>query len=426
VNFFSFFIAGRYSQPYLNRGLTAFLSLVSLLGLALAVFSLIVVMSVMNGFEKELQSRMLTLIPHVQLPVKDSQLAGSDAPIASLTQSLNAHPMVTGAAPYLEDTVILGRADRIFSATLLGIDPATEHSLSQLPEKLVAGDLLALEERGYGIVIGRGLAQHLDVFPGDKIDVTLPRVFMTPFGPVTRQKRFTVAGIFEVGSELDMNLVMISLQNAKRLLGRTGSIDGIRLTLENPYKSSEAMKTILADFSDQPDFSNWFDGRWIDWREKNRALYNAVIMEKMMIFTLLMAVVAVATFNVVSIILMTATNKSGDIAILKTMGATARQIRQLFILQGSLIGLAGTFAGCLAGVVIAPRIGTIVSHLERLSGQVLFDPSIYYIPYLPSVLNWTDVVIVCSISVLLSILVTLVPAMRASRIAPVIALKEYI
>lgn len=414
---FSSALAARYSLPYLNRGLTGFLSFVSLAGLALAVFALVLVISVMNGFERELQGRMLALLPHatVELPGGHQQWSG-------VQQDLANQPGVVASAPYIEGQVLLTANGNLASVALVGVDIGQEAGVSSLPTHMLAGDLNRLAEARYQIVLGRYLAMQLGLSIGDKLNIILPRVQITPMGPVTRQRQFTVAGVFEVGAELDQTLALTDLSSANKLFAGAAAVDGLRLAVDNQYAAANITELAIATLSAKGLLSA--DTPWSDWREKNATLYRAVVMEKIMIFVLLMAVVAVASFNVISIVLLTVTDKKTDIAVLRTMGASAQQIMQLFMLQGALIGTAGTVVGALLGIAVAPNIGAMLLFVEKQTGWQLFDPSVYFIPYLPSLLRWQDVLLVVLAGISISLLVTLFPAMRAAKINPVVALSS--
>jgi len=412
---FSSTLAARYSLPYLNRGLTGFLSFISLAGLALAVFALVLVISVMNGFERELQSRMLALLPHATV-----DLPGGHQQWGSVQQDLANQPGVVASAPYIEGQVLLTANGNLASVALVGIDVGQEAGVSSLPAHMLAGDLHRLADTRYQIVLGRYLARQLGLSIGDKLNIILPRVQITPMGPVTRQRQFTVAGVFEVGAELDQTLALTDLSSANKLFAGAATVDGLRLAVDNQYAAASITELAIATLSAKGLLSA--DTPWSDWREKNATLYSAVVMEKIMIFVLLMAVVAVASFNVISIVLLTVTDKKTDIAVLRTMGASAQQIMQLFMLQGALIGTAGTVVGALLGMAVAPNIGAMLLFVERQTGWQLFDPSVYFIPYLPSLLRWQDVLLVVVAGISISLLVTLFPAMRAAKINPVVAL----
>lgn len=412
---FSSTLAARYSLPYLNRGLTGFLSFISLAGLALAVFALVLVISVMNGFERELQSRMLALLPHATV-----DLPGGHQQWGSVQQDLANQPGVVASAPYIEGQVLLTANGNLASVALVGIDVGQEAGVSSLPAHMLAGDLHRLADTRYQIVLGRYLARQLGLSIGDKLNIILPRVQITPMGPVTRQRQFTVAGVFEVGAELDQTLALTDLSSANKLFAGAATVDGLRLAVDNQYAAASITELAIATLSAKGLLPA--DTSWSDWREKNATLYSAVVMEKIMIFVLLMAVVAVASFNVISIVLLTVTDKKTDIAVLRTMGASAQQIMQLFMLQGALIGTAGTVVGALLGMAVAPNIGAMLLFVERQTGWQLFDPSVYFIPYLPSLLRWQDVLLVVVAGISISLLVTLFPAMRAAKINPVVAL----
>lgn len=412
---FSRTLAARYSLPYLNRGLTGFLSFISLAGLALAVFALVLVISVMNGFERELQSRMLALLPHATV-----DLPGGHQQWGSVQQDLANQPGVVASAPYIEGQVLLTANGNLASVALVGIDVGQEAGVSSLPAHMLAGDLNRLADTRYQMVLGRYLARQLGLSIGDKLNIILPRVQITPMGPVTRQRQFTVAGVFEVGAELDQTLALTDLSSANKLFAGAATVDGLRLAVDNQYAAASITELAIAALSAKGLLSA--DTPWSDWREKNATLYSAVVMEKIMIFVLLMAVVAVASFNVISIVLLTVTDKKTDIAVLRTMGASAQQIMQLFMLQGALIGTAGTLVGALLGMAVAPNIGAMLLFVEKQTGWQLFDPSVYFIPYLPSLLRWQDVLLVVVAGISISLLVTLFPAMRAAKINPVVAL----
>jgi lipoprotein-releasing system permease protein len=412
---FSSTLAARYSLPYLNRGLTGFLSFISLAGLALAVFALVLVISVMNGFERELQSRMLALLPHATV-----DLPGGHQQWGSVQQDLANQPGVVASAPYIEGQVLLTANGNLASVALVGIDVGQEAGVSSLPAHMLAGDLHRLADTRYQIVLGRYLARQLGLSIGDKLNIILPRVQITPMGPVTRQRQFTVAGVFEVGAELDQTLALTDLSSANKLFAGAATVDGLRLAVDNQYAAASITELAIATLSAKGLLPA--DTSWSDWREKNATLYSAVVMEKIMIFVLLMAVVAVASFNVISIVLLTVTDKKTDIAVLRTMGASAQQIMQLFMLQGALIGTAGTVVGALLGMAVAPNIGAMLLFVERQTGWQLFDPSVYFIPYLPSLLRWQDVLLVVVAGISISLMVTLFPAMRAAKINPVVAL----
>jgi len=412
-------LAGRYSAPLRRRGRAGLLSLISVAGLALSVLILIVVSSVMNGFERELQQRMLSLLPQLQLlPTTTAGMPWPSKETRQLTAALAIQDNIETVEPYLEATVMVSRSGRLHSATLTAIEQSDSGTFAALAEHIVAGDLAQLQQQRYSIAIGSLLARQLGATIGDAITITTTDITITPLGPTSRQKRFYIAAIFEVGAQPDLQQIFTPLPTGQKLLGKTGRVDGIRLGLDDPYRASETAGRVLQASA----LSSAESLRAINWQQRHRSLFRAVAMEKTMIFLLLLVVVAVASFNIVSIVLMTVNDKRGDIAILRTLGASAKQIQQLFIVQGLIVGASGSLIGTLLGLAIAPNSGTILHWIEHGFGWQLFDPSVYFIPYLPSQLQWGDVVTINLAAIAISLLVSSYPAARAARISPAEAL----
>lgn len=402
----------RYSRPGVGRGTAGLLSGLSLIGLALSVFGLILVMSVMNGFERELQSRMLALTPHAKINAKNLNADNWRETLQQLSKS----PQINTVAPYSEGSIVLKSADKIAVTRLSGIDTAYEASFSQLASLLVAGSYKDLNAP-FTIAIGSGLARRLGLTIDDVITAILPRVQITPFGPVTKEKSLEVVAVFSSGTELDSTLAFANLESAKKILSKRKALDGLKINSDRAYANRDYIELALSN-ADLEDNNLTLSL----WQEENAALYSAVVMEKLMIFILLLCVVAVASFSIVAIVLMSVIDKKSDIAILRTMGASTSQIKRVFLLQGAAIGTMGTIAGAGLACLIAPYVGTIFQLLEKSMGFQLFDPDVYYISYLPSVLKYSDVIIVTLVSIGISVLVSLFPAARASRLDPVEAL----
>ncbi len=414
---FTFFLAKRYSFPFLSKGLSRFLSVVSILGLVLSISSLIIVTSVMNGFGHELKSRMLALMPAAEIIKKNNEV---DINWPSLANALLQDKAIQSASLFIEGSAMVIGTNNLASVTLLGIENISQSHLKALDQHMLAGNSNRLMHQSYSVIIGSQLAREMNLLLGDSINILTSRIQVTPFGAKTREKRFKVVGIFEVGADVDKTIVITDRESAKKLFAKKNNADGLQIGVEDIYQSNEMVKNALGKQSLIPQQSLTV----VNWQQKNQTFFNAIMMEKFMIFILLLAVVAVASFNVVSIILMGVTDKKSDIAVLRTMGVSASRIRNIFILQGFLIGATGTLIGTLLGLSIAPRIGDLLESFERTTGWQLFDPNVYYIAYLPSKVIMNDVYMVILISLSISILVSLYPAIRASKIPPAIVLAE--
>lgn len=403
------FIGLRYTRAKRRNQFISFISGFSLLGMALGVMALIIVLSVMNGFDREMKQRILSVIPHGyvdQLPkVDDWQL---------LANKVNAHPHIVASAPYIASTIMLTYGGRIEAAELQAIDPVAETKVSVVDEKMLVGRLDYLQPGEYGIIMGRILASRLQLAPGDKIRVTSPEINMTPLGAFTRTRNFTLMGVFEVGAEVDTRLAMIHIDDAKTFL-RVPGVQGLHVKTTDMFLAPQVMSELRQELGESVQVK--------DWSQTQGSLFQAVKMEKLVVGTLLMVIIAVAAFNIVSSLILMVADKRSDIAVLRTLGLTARQVMGIFIVQGVAVGLVGISLGVILGCIIAVFVGDIVSFLESLLGLVVFDPDVYFITELPSLLLWSDVAVVCSVAFVLSVLATLYPAYRASKIEPAEALR---
>jgi lipoprotein-releasing system permease protein len=408
----SAFIGLRYLRAKRQNHFISFISLISMLGIALGVTTLITVISVMNGFEKELRARILGAISHATIQPLEKQLDGWREIIADV----NEREDVVAAAPYIEVGAWL-QANGSGAALVRGINPAYEASVSEITAHMKGGDLGDLQSGEYGIVLGIGLAVRLRVGMGDRVTVIAPRLKAGPFGASPLMRRFTVVGIFEFGEhENDTGLAMIHVEDAARLLRMPeNSIGGIRLKLED----LDSAWRVAREISD--DLEGAYRVR--DWSQERGNLFQAVRTEKTVMWVILSLIIAVAAFNIISMLVMVVTDKQSDIAILKTMGARGGTIMRVFMVQGSLIGVIGTLLGVLGGIVLAQNIGTVVPFLERIFGFALFPSDIYYITELPSDLRQSDVLAFAAMSLSMSLLSTLYPAWRASRTDPAEALR---
>jgi len=405
------FIGLRYVRAKRRNHFISFISLTSMLGIALGVTTLITVISVMNGFEKELRARILGAISHATIqPADGSQMEWRD-----VIRSVEEHPEVNGAAPYIEEGVWLQGLESS-GAMLRGIDPEFEPRVSEIDQKMLTGKLSDLRPGEYGIILGIGLASRLRVGPGDRVTAIAPRLKATPVGASPLMRRFTVVGAFEFGEfENDSTLALVHIEDAARLLRMPpGTIGGVRLHLEDMFSAWRVAREI----SDR--MQGYYTVR--DWTQERGNLFQAVRTEKTVMWVILSLIIAVAAFNIISMLVMVVTDKQADIAILKTMGALPGTVMRVFVIQGSVIGVVGTLLGVVGGILLARNIGAVVPFLEQLFGFSLFPSDIYYITELPSDLRSADVIKFALMSLGMSLLSTLYPSWRAAKTHPAEAL----
>lgn len=399
------FIGLRYSFSRKRNRFTSVIALVSMLGMVLGVASLVTVLSVMNGFGGELRGRILSLVPHGFVSA-DEGIEQWQA-LAATIESLDP---VVAVSPYISDKVILASGRTLRGAVLTAIDPELQAQVSGIPAAMVQGSLQSLDEPGFSVVLGASLARILGARLGDTVQVTVPRLTLTPLGAFPRSKRLTVTGIFEVGAPPDSFQAYISLGTGQKLLGPATGVDGLQLKTDNLYTAPETMATVAGLLPPQLQVK--------DWSQTQGSLFQAVKMEKLMVSLLLLSVVAVAAFNIVSTLVMSVAEKRRDIAVLRTMGARAGGIMAIFVAHGLGLAAVGITFGALVGIVLSLNISSITVFVENLLGVKLFDPSVYFISKLPSQLMWSDVAVVVAASLLLSLLATLYPAWRAARVPP--------
>jgi lipoprotein-releasing system permease protein len=390
----------------------SFISLVSMLGIALGVAALIVVLSVMNGFQKEVRARILGVASHVQLTGAGNRLADWPA----VAREAAAHPQVVAAAPFVNAQGMLLFGAAVRGAVVRGIVPELEDKVADLGRNMVAGKLDALAPGEFRIVLGAELARALSVIPGDKVTLIAPQGLVTAAGILPRLKQFTVAGLFEVGMfEYDSGLALIHLQDAQKLYSMADDVSGVRLKLKDLFESRVVARDLIERLRGDIYVS--------DWTRSHANFFRAVQIEKTMMFIILLLIVAVAAFNIVSTLVMAVTDKQPDIAILRTLGASPGSIMQIFIVQGALIGVIGMLIGVAGGIALAVNIDVVVPFLERLLNIRFLSREVYYITELPSDLQRGDVIVIALVSLALSLLATLYPSWRASRVNPAEALR---
>lgn len=402
----------RYTAAKRRNHFISFISLTSMLGILIGVTALITVLSVMNGFERELRERILGVAAHATItglgrPVEDWQ---------GIADTAMRHPEVLGAAPYVEGQVMLVKGKQVTGAQVRGVLPEREPDVSDVGRNMTAGTLDDLAPGEYGIVLGYRLARYLGVERGDRVTVVTPEASVTPAGILPRLKRFTVAGTFEIGMyDYDRSTAMIHLADAQTLLRTEEGVTGVRLRLAEMFRAPAVAAALEGEFG---------RGLWVrDWTHRHASFFRAVQTEKTVMFVILALIVAVAAFNIVSTLVMTVTDKQSDIAILRTIGVTPRSVMAIFLVQGSLIGLVGTALGVAGGIALSLNIGDVMPALEGLLGVELLPADVYFISDLPSDLQADDVIRITLLALGLSVLATLYPARRAARTQPAEALR---
>jgi len=402
----------RYTRAERRNHFISFISLTSMLGISLGVAALIVVLSVMNGFQKEVRARILGVVSHVQITGVDNRLADWQAVARESAQ----HPQVAAAAPFVNAQGMLVFGAAVRGALVRGIVPELEEKVAEIGLHMTAGKLESLVPGEFGIVLGSELARALGARTDDKVTLIAPQGLVTPAGILPRLKQFTVVGIFEVGMfEYDSGLALIHLEDAQKLYGMGNTASGVRLKLHDLFQSREVTRDLVERLRGDLYVS--------DWTRSHANYFRAVQIEKTMMFIILLLIVAVAAFNIVSTLVMAVTDKQPDIAILRTLGATPGGIMKIFIVQGALIGVIGTLIGVAGGIALALNIDVVVPFLERLLNVQFLSREVYYITDLPSDLQTSDVVAIALVSLALSLFATIYPSWRAARVNPAEALR---
>ena len=407
----SIFIGTRYTRAKRRNHFISFISMTSMIGLALGVLAMIVVLSVMNGFQREMSSRILGMVPHAVIagvkPLDDW------TPVAAASLK---NPEVTAAVPFTEMDGMLSYKGAMQPIQISGVDPALEHEVSIVANHIVQGKLQDLKAGEFGVVLGELSARRFRLNVGDKLTLIVPEISSAPGGITPRLQRLTVVGIFKVGAELDGSMALINVADAAQIQRwQPNQVQGVRLALKDLYKAPEVSTAIAGGLG--------ADYKADDWTHTQGSLFSAMKMEKTMIGLLLLMIVAVAAFNIIATLIMVVNDKGADIAILRTIGATPRQIMTIFMVQGTVIGIVGTLIGGVLGIIAAINVSSLVGWVERVSGQHIFSSDVYFINNLPSELQAGDVVLICSAGFILSFLATLYPAWRAAQIQPAHALR---
>ena len=416
------FIGLRYMRSKRRDSFVSFISLFSLAAMAIGVMALIVVLSVMNGFDREIKMRLLRVVPHVTL----TSPQGLD--IAQINQleaelkagSDNAPVQVLSVVPMLQSFVMGSSKGNQAGLVLQGIDPESRTG-EKLAENMISGYVGQLQAGEFSVVIGSQVARKLDLFVGDRLQLTLPSVTVTPAGVFPRIKRVTVTGIFQVGAQVDASVVFMHYRDGQKLLRLGDRFQGVQLELSDAFMAdnwlgSQGDKNFLADRPKD-------DLQWRSWSDNMGTLFQAMRMEKVIVSLLLSVIIAVAAFNIVASLVLMVSDKRKDIAVIRTLGATSGTVMKIFVIQGLAVGSLGILAGTVLGCLLAYFVGDIVAGLEALSGSYIFDPSIYLISALPSEIIVSDVAVVVGGALVISFLATLYPAWRAGKVLPAEALR---
>jgi lipoprotein-releasing system permease protein len=412
---YELFVGLRYTRARRGSGrnrFVSFIAAVSMLGIALGVAALIVVLSVMNGFQEELRTRILAVASHIEIRA----LSGALVDWPALARVAQTNPRVRAAAPYVLGQAMLSAGEVNRGVLVRGVDPALENQVADIGSHMRAGALSDLRPGAFGIVLGAELARALGVRVGENVLVIAPQGTVTPAGTLPRVKSFRVVGVFEIGMfEFDSGLALINLSDAQKLYRLGDAVSGVRLKLDDLFAAPRVARDLQAVLPADVDAR--------DWTLSHANFFRAVAIEKRMMFLILTLIVAVAAFNIVSAQVMVVTDKQADIAILRTQGASPASILAIFVIQGALVGAMGTLLGVAGGLLLAFNVDTVVPFVEHVLGVQFLDKSVYYISELPSEVQRGDVLTVATIALVLTLLATLYPSWRAARINPAEALR---
>lgn len=409
---YEIFIGLRYTRARRRDHFISFISLISIAGITLGIAALITVLSVMNGFGKELRTRILGVVSHVTVTGYDGKLSDWSA----VAQRIQTDPRIIGRAPYILGQGMVTRGKAVSGVAVRGILPEQENQVSEFGHQLIEGQLDALKPGEFGIVVGSALAWKLDLRVGSLVSLVIPQAQATPAGLFPRFRRFTVVGVFRMDMyEYDSGLVLIHLDDAARLYQMPSQVSGLRLKLTELDQAQRMAGVIGAQLG--PEY------RTRDWTREHGNFFRALEIEKTVMFIILLLIVTVAMFNVVSTLVVIVTEKESDIAILRTLGVSPRSVMGIFMVQGAVVGVLGTMVGTICGVLLALNVETIVQWLEQVLRMAFVAPDVYFISELPSDLRWRDVAMISSVSLILGLLSTIYPAWRAARVQPAEALR---
>ena len=397
------FIGLRYTRAKKKNHFVSFISLSSMLGIGMGVMVLITVLSVMNGFDAEIHKRFFGMAPEITINTQDGKLRNWQA----LALSLQKTKGIKAIAPFVGTQGLLTHDGQVLPIVLTGILPEQEEPISHLQKKLLLGSMTDLNH--FGILLGKGLAESLGVSLGDKVTIMIPEATVTPAGMIPRFKRFSVTGVFSAGTgfNFDTKLAFINLFDAQKLLQLGDDVTGLKIKIDNIYQAPKMSEALAQQLGEEYQVGNW--------TEQFGAFFQAVKMEKTMMFLILLLIIAVAAFNLVSSLVMVVNDKQAEIAILRTIGATPATILWIFIVQGMMVGFVGTLIGLLGGLLLASNATSIVNTLQSWFNMQVLSSNIYFVDYLPSKILFRDLWQVCVMALLMSFVATIYPAWRASK-----------
>jgi len=409
----AFFIGLRYTRAKRRNHFISFISLASMIGIALGVAVLITVLSVMNGFDKEIKNRVFSMVP----PITVSSHLGSVSEWQELQNLFKQNTLVLASAPFVTGEVLLSYGSSVQPALLNGILPDQEKNIYSLADKMIKGHLTNLTQGQFHIVLGETLANQLGADIGDKITIVTPQVSLSPAGVMPRFKRFTVTGIFRAGTGFgfDRGLSFVNLSDAQKLFGLNNNVTGLHIRVQDVYQAPLIAKQLQNSLSESAIVTTWAD--------QFGEFFHAIQLEKTMMFFILLLIIAVAAFSLVSTLVMVVSEKESDIAILRTFGATPHTIMSIFIVQGAVIGIFGSLLGIIGGLLLAYNATDIVNAIEHIFHVQFLSSNVYFVNYLPSEVKISDIVKIGSASLIMSLLATIYPAWRASRLDPVESLR---
>ncbi len=407
------YIGLRYTRAKRRNHFISFISLASMLGIALGVAVLITVLSVMNGFDYEIQNRLFNLANQVTV----SRLDGRITDWPELAKKIESHPQIVATAPLVASQGMLTNAGSTAPTLITGILPDREGSVSQMPHYVTQGSFASLTPKSFNIIVGEGIAENLGLAIGDKVILLTPQANASPLGILPRYKQFTVSGIFHVdgNAAMDNGLAFVNLHDSQLLYQLGNAVTAIRVKVNDLYAAPKVANSLQDALSGDYTVSNW--------TQEYGTFFKAIRMEKTMIFLILLLIIAVAAFNLVSTLVMVVNDKRADIAILRTFGATPSTILATFIVQGCVVGVVGTLLGLIGGVLLAYNVTSVVNFIQQVFHVQFISSSVYFVDYLPSRPEWTDIWQICAIALGLSLLATLYPAWQASRTQPAEALR---